>query len=346
MVNTLKDITVSSGTSIHDVLALIDNAASRFAFVNNSHDELIGTVTDGDIRRGLLQGLTLSDSIDRCMNRDFKSISTVDKKSKAYCLARRFNLNHIPVLSEEKKVVELISVNLHNIKDALENPVVIMAGGKGMRLRPYTETCPKPMLKVGNTPMLEILIERCIDSGFRNFYISVNYLKRQIIDYFEDGSKWGVDIKYLDESEPLGTAGSLKLLPSTIMSPFIVINGDVLTRLDLANLLEFHTKNRHFATMGVREYENMIPFGVAVTQGDQLIDFQEKPRQLYLVNAGVYVIDPRALDLIKVCEHIDMPSLLKRAKDAGHKVAVHQIHDFWMDVGHPEALIKAESEWS
>lgn len=344
MIDLINDTTVYSGTNIRDVLERIDNKASSFALVIDRDNVLIGTVTDGDIRRGLLKGLNLLDSIDLCMNRDYKFITTLDKKQKAYSIARQFNLKNIPVLSHEKKIVDILQFSSSNIKNRIENPVVIMAGGKGMRLRPYTESCPKPMLKVGNKPMLEILLERCIDSGFNKFFISVNYLKNQIIDYFEDGAKWGVYIKYLDETKPLGTAGSLKLLPN-IEQQFIVINGDVLTRLDLAELLDFHIKNNYFATMGVREYETTIPFGVAITEGDKLIDFQEKPKQSHLVNAGVYVLDPSVLDLIQVSENIDMPSLLQRAKQVGNPVAVHQIHEFWMDVGHPEALKQAENEW-
>jgi NDP-sugar pyrophosphorylase family protein len=201
------------------------------------------------------------------------------------------------------------------------------------------------MLPVGDQPMLEILLEQCIANGFRRFYLSVNYLKEQIIDHFADGSRWGVSINYLVENEPLGTAGSLQLLPDSLREPFLVLNGDVLTRLNPSQLLHFHTEHQAQATLCVREHEITVPFGVVQTNGVELTGFEEKPTYRHLVNAGVYAIDPQLLSLLTPHRFTDMPGLLQSAQQAGHRVAVCPIHEYWIDVGRPETLLQAHSEW-
>jgi NDP-sugar pyrophosphorylase family protein len=258
---------------------------------------------------------------------------------------RREVLRQIPVLDDEGRVVQLLLLQELLSPPQLSNAVVIMAGGKGTRLRPHTEHCPKPMLPVGDQPMLEILLEQCIASGFRQFYLSVNYLKEQIIDHFADGSRWGVSIEYLVENEPLGTAGSLQLLPDALKAPFLVLNGDVLTRLNPSQLLRFHNEHQAQATLCVREHELTVPFGVVQTNGVELAGFAEKPTYRHLVNAGVYVIDPQLLPLLPPHQATDMPSLLQAAQQAGHRVAVCPIHEYWIDVGRPETLEEAHATW-
>ena len=201
------------------------------------------------------------------------------------------------------------------------------------------------MLLVGDKPMLQILLEQCIASGFQTFYISVNYLKEQIIDYFKDGSRWGVSIQYLIENEPLGTAGSLQLLPDSIKEPFLVLNGDVLTRLNPLQLLHFHTDHQSQATLCVREHETTIPFGVVQTDGIDLAGFDEKPTYKYLVNAGIYVVNPELLALLPRHQFTDMPTLLLESQNSGYRVAVCPIHEYWLDVGRPDSLSKAQDDW-
>ena len=201
------------------------------------------------------------------------------------------------------------------------------------------------MLLVGDQPMLEILLEQCIKSGFRTFYFSVNYLKEQIIEHFDDGSRWGVSIHYLVENEPLGTAGSLQLLPNSLSEPFLVLNGDVLTRFNPSQLLHFHREHQAQATLCVREHELKVPFGVVQTKGVELARFEEKPTYRKLVNAGVYLIDPQLIPLLRPHQSTDMPTLLQAAQEAGHRVAVCPIHEYWLDVGRPETLQQAHREW-
>ena len=341
----LNSLLITLGTPVHEAMRIIDQGAAQIALVVDEQQRLVGTLTDGDIRRGLLKGETLKAPTERLMNSDFRSVGSSDDQGVVLEMMRREVLRQIPVLDQEGRVVELLLLQELLNPQQLSNAVVIMAGGKGTRLRPHTESCPKPMLPVGDKPMLEILLEQCIASGFRTFYFSVNYLKEQIIEYFSDGSRWGVSINYLVEDEPLGTAGSLQLLPDSLNEPFLVLNGDVLTRLDPSQLLQFHTEHHAQATLCVREHELTVPFGVVQTEGTELAGFEEKPTYRHQVNAGVYVIDPLLLPLLPSHQFTDMPSLLLAAQDAGHRVTVCPIHENWLDVGRPEALKEAHAMW-
>lgn len=341
----IHKVCVAPKQSALDVMRIIDQGAAQIALVVDEQRRLLGTLTDGDIRRGLLHGETLEAPAERLMNRKFRSACSSDDQGAVLKMMRREVLRQIPVLDEQGRVVELLLLQELLNPQQLSNAVVIMAGGKGTRLRPHTEHCPKPMLPVGDQPILEILLEQCISSGFRSFYFSVNYLKEQIIEHFDDGSRWGVSINYLVENEPLGTAGSLQLLPDSLKEPFLVLNGDVLTRLDPIQLLHFHTEHQAQATLCVREHALTVPFGVVQTKGVELAGFDEKPVYRNQVNAGVYVIDPELLPLLPPHQFTDMPSLLLAAQDAGHMVAVCPIHEYWLDVGRPEALKEAHAMW-
>jgi dTDP-glucose pyrophosphorylase len=332
-------------STARDAIIIIDKHPAKIALVVDNDSLLVGTLTDGDIRRGLLHGATLETPVEQLMNCRFRFVRSSDDQADVLEMMRRETLRQIPVLDEEGRVLELLLLQELLRPPQLRNAAVIMAGGKGTRLRPHTEHCPKPMLPVGDKPMLEILLEQCITSGFRRFYLSVNYLKEQIIDHFADGSRWGVSIEYLVENEPLGTAGSLQLLPDGLMEPFLVLNGDVLTRLNPGQLLHFHSEHQAQATLCVREHELTVPFGVVQTNGVELAGFEEKPTYHHLVNAGVYVIDPLLLPLLPPHQPTDMPSLLQAAQQAGHRVAVCPIHEYWIDVGRPETLQQAHREW-
>lgn len=327
-------------------MRVIDAESAKIALVIDNDKRLLGTLTDGDIRRGLLEGVTFEDPVERVMNPHFHFLHSCDDDSLALEMMRREGLRQVPVLDEEGRVVRLLLLKELVTPAELPNAVVIMAGGKGLRLRPHTEHCPKPMLLVDGKPMLETLIEQCMLNGFRKFYLSVNYLKEQIIDYFGDGGHWGVSIEYLVEDCPLGTAGSLRLLPDSIKHPFLVMNGDVLTRLNPSKLLCFHDEHHAASTMCVREHLITVPFGVVRAQGVDLESFEEKPSYRKMVNAGVYVIDPQLLSLLPPDQPTDMPTLLIQAKQAGYRVAVCPIHEYWIDVGRPESLKQAHEEWN
>ena len=341
----ISDISVDSGVSALDAMRIIDHGAAQIALVVDEQQRLLGTLTDGDIRRGLLHGETLETPAERLMNRQFRFVRSSEDHAAVLEMMRRDVLRQIPVLDGEGRVVELLLLQELLAPAHLPNAVVIMAGGKGTRLRPHTENCPKPMLPVEGKPMLEILLEQCIVSGFRQFYFSVNYLKEQIVEHFGDGKGWGVTIDYLVEDEPLGTAGSLQLLPRSLQQPFLVMNGDVLTRLNPSQLLRFHVEHKAAGTLCVREHTIKVPFGVVQTKGVELAGFEEKPSYCQLVNAGVYVIDPQLLPLLPPHQSTDMPTLLQSAQQAGHRVAVCPIHEYWIDVGRPETLEEAHATW-
>jgi dTDP-glucose pyrophosphorylase len=341
----LQALLLAPGTPVLEALRIIDRGAAQVALVVDAQQRLLGTLTDGDIRRGLLQGATLAAPVEQLMNRQFRFVRTGDDQAAAVEMMRREVLRQVPVLDAQGLVVRLLLLEELLSPTKLPNAVVIMAGGKGARLMPHTKHCPKPMLPVDGRPMLEILLEQCIASGFRQFYLSVNYLKEQILDHFQNGKRWGVSIDYLVENEPLGTAGSLQLLPDNVQEPFLVMNGDVLTRLNPSQLLRFHVEHEAAATLCVRENVITIPFGVVQTKGVELAGFEEKPSYRQLVNAGVYLIDPQLLPLLPPHQATDMPTLLQSAQLAGHRVAVCPIHEYWIDVGRPETLEEAKYNW-
>ena len=341
----LQALQLAPDTPVLEAMCIIDRGAAQIALVVDEQQRLLGTLTDGDIRRGLLHGETLETPAERLMNRQFRFVRSGEDQAAVLEMMRRDVLRQIPVLDAEGRVVKLLLLQELLAPTQLPNAVVIMAGGKGTRLRPHTEHCPKPMLPVDGKPMLEILLEQCIASGFRQFYFSVNYLKEQIIEHFGDGKGWGVSIDYLVEDEPLGTAGSLQLLPRSLQEPLLVMNGDVLTRLNPSQLLRFHVEHEAAGTLCVREHTINVPFGVVQTKGVELAGFEEKPSYCQLVNAGVYVVDPQLLPLLPPHQAIDMPTLLQSAQQAGHRVAVCPIHEYWIDVGRPETLEEAHATW-
>ncbi|MBW0180971.1 MAG: nucleotidyltransferase family protein [Vulcanococcus sp.] len=337
--------TVHSGTPILEALKKVNAPPLYAALIVDGDNRLCGILTDGDLRRGLLDGYDLGNAVDIFMKRDPTTAPASIPKEDANNLLKRKDLSWLPLLSELGELKALLIANFLHEENNIDNAAVIMAGGKGSRLYPLTKDCPKPMLKINGKPILEILIEQCIQAGFSNFYISVNYLKEQIIDYFGHGESMGISIDYLIEDIPLGTAGSLQLLPKTINKPFLALNGDLLTRFDYRHLMQFHADHNSSATICVREHVTQIPFGVVQTDGHRLIGFDEKPTYRQLVNAGVYVIEPSVLTYLEPNMPTDMPSLLGKVQASGQEVMVCPIHEYWLDIGRPDALYAAQLEW-
>jgi len=331
--------------SLREAIAIIDRGTVQIALVTDTDHRLLGTVTDGDIRRGLLRGETLDTPVERVMNRAFRCLPTTARGSEALALMRQELLHQIPIVDAQGRVVRLFLLEELLRPRTLPNAVVLMAGGEGKRLRPLTEDCPKPMLPVGGKPLLEILLEQCIDAGFRHFYLSVNYLKHRIQDHFGDGSRWKVAIQYLEEDRPLGTAGALSLLPQRPVHPLLVMNGDVLTRVDFNQLLRFHAEHQSAATLCVREHTTQIPYGVVHIEDIRVLMLEEKPVLHHYVNAGIYVLNPEVLDLLSPDQPCDMPQLLEQALQHKYGVNAFPIHEYWLDVGQPETFERANGEW-
>ena len=339
---------IKSNAQIKEAITILENTDKGIVLVVDTKNILIGTVTDGDIRRGLLKGYDLNMQISNVMNKDMISIyeKTDSLLSKAESLMINNNITQIPVIDKKGQVLRLILRD--DFDRSLNNSlprVVIMAGGLGSRLHPLTENTPKPMLKVGQKPMLEIVLTHCIRAGLKEFYFAVNYLKEQIIEYFGDGSEWGVSINYLEEESPLGTAGPLQLLPIKDDNLILVLNGDILTNLDITNLINFHFKHSSTATICVKEYLESLPYGVVNIQDEKVISLEEKPTFSHSVSAGIYLINPTLLKFIEKGKPLDMPNLLTKAIEEKFKVTACPIHEYWLDVGQPETFKKANKDW-
>jgi NDP-sugar pyrophosphorylase family protein len=255
-------------------------------------------------------------------------------------------IHQLPIVDPDGAVVGLVTRDmLMSGTRQRDNWVVLMAGGRGTRLRPLTETTPKPMLKVGSRPILESIIRRYLEAGFYRFLISVNYRAEQIKDFFGDGGRWNCEIRYLDEPDALGTAGALGLLPERPADPFFVMNGDVLTAVNFQSLLDFHLSTGSAATMCVREYDLTIPFGVVQVDHHRILGIEEKPSHKFFINAGIYVLDPAALAFVAPGRHLDMPSLFQALIRAGHPANAFPIREYWMDVGRMEDFVRAQEEF-
>ena len=344
-----RKTSVAPETTIRETIKVIDKSALQIALVIGSDDRLLGTVTDGDIRRGLLKGVSLDEPVKRIYYVSPLAASIDDDPETMSKIMKDQSINHLPVIDNDGRVVRLHTLKEILIKEKIKNPVVLMAGGLGTRLRPLTESCPKPLLKIGGSPVLETILEGFISHGFDQFYISVNYKAEMIEEYFGDGSKWGVDIAYLKENKRLGTAGSIKLLPEKPLLPFIVMNGDLLTKVNFKNLLEFHTNNYKLsnaqATMCVREYNLQIPYGVIQQKGNQLVRLDEKPVQRFFVNGGIYVFQPDIIDLIPDDTFFDMTDLFEKMMRNDYKSVIFQIREYWMDIGHKRDFEVADGEY-
>ena len=338
-----KNILLSPAATIREALEIINEEALQIVLVV-TNDKLLGSVTDGDIRRGLLKDLSLEDTIDKVMNKSPLTADYSFSKSTLISLLESKKISAIPILKNGTLVGLETLYNLLS-KPKFNNPVFIMAGGFGTRLRPLTDHCPKPLLKVGNKPILEIIMQRFIDAGFYKFYISTHYLPDMIHNHFGDGSKWNVDITYIHEEVPLGTGGALGLLPKNIKQlPLIMINGDVLTNLDINALLDYHNKENALATMCVREYDYQIPYGVIEKEGNKIIGMIEKPTYTFHVNAGIYVVSPKLFNGVEKDTKIDMPSLLEMHIEDNEKIVMYPLTEYWLDIGQMTEYKQAQKD--
>ena len=325
---------ISPNSSFKDVINSLDNSALQIALVVEKN-KLVGVITDGDVRRHLLDDADLVNSNSEIlMNTDFISVSERTDISEVKSLMKTNQIHQIPVLDKNDVLIGLHHIDHIDDSVSYSNPVVIMAGGLGQRLHPYTLDVPKPMLPVNGRPMIESLINKLSEQGFNNIYISINYKGEQIEDHFGDGSEFGVSINYLRESSPMGTAGSLSLLPKLHKS-VLILNGDVVTNLDFSRVIRYHEKGSVLATVCLRNHEVQIPYAVARSSGKSILELTEKPTISYPVNAGIYVLNPEALARIPN-EKFDMTELLDGFLNDGLTVNGFPMHENWRDVGTPE----------
>jgi len=340
-----KDALVTANCTILETINIINSSAMQIALVVDENNLLLGTVTDGDIRRGLLRGISLSESVETVMNIKPTVAHENQSKSSILTMMKNKRFHQIPLVTEKGVLVGMESLD-NLIKGSIrDNHVIIMAGGLGSRLQPLTNTCPKPLLKVGSKPILETIVDNFVEYGFSKFYISVNYKAEMIKEYFGDGSKYGIQIKYLEENQRLGTAGALSLLPELPIEPVLVMNGDLLTKVNFQHLLDFHLGNKAKATMCVREYSYQIPYGVVNISGGKIKSIEEKPVQSCFVNAGIYVLNPEVIQNIPSNTYFDMPELFKNLALNKKKAIAFPIREYWMDIGQMDDFEKAQGEF-
>lgn len=339
-----NEIVVNENQTLLETMRIIDNTSLQFAVVVDEENHLLGTVTDGDIRRGILRGEGLEVPITSIMNPNPFSAKSGLKFSKYKQLMKSKKLKQLPIINEQHQIVDILLID-HLEEPTNKNQVVLMLGGLGSRLRPLTNEIPKPMLKVGNKPIVETIVDGFKQYGYTNFIFSVNYKKEVIQDYFQTGEVIGVTIDYIEETKRMGTAGALSLLENRPTDPFFVMNGDLLTQVNFDQLMQFHKEQNAIATMCVREYEYQIPYGVIETDDTDLIAIKEKPIYRSFVNAGIYVLSPEVFDYIPVDTFYDMPTLFEALIDHGKKISVFPIHEYWLDIGQVDDFNRANEKY-
>lgn len=338
----LKKFSLSPNATLFDAMQSINNNFGEVVFITNDDSVVIGVITDGDIRRGLLRDLSLKSSVREIMSTSFISIPESASRVEALDLMKARHVRQLPVLNSEKKLVgvhlltELVGVQ------AKPHAAVIMAGGKGSRLGDLTQKCPKPMLTVAGRPILERIILHLVGSGIRKIFISVNYMSEVIQNYFQDGHKFGCEISYIQEPKALGTAGSLAYLPKDLSHPILVMNGDLVTSFDVLQLLESHETSKSVGTVCVRPHLIEIPYGVVSSKEKKVLSIEEKPSLSINVSGGVYVLNPSVLALIQTEEEIHMPELIQRLIQNQLPVGSFELEGDWIDVGRKEDLNRAK----
>jgi dTDP-glucose pyrophosphorylase len=345
MINWLS-LTLPPNATIRRALEVIDTGTAQFALVTTSDNHLLGVVTDGDVRRALLRSVSLDQPVSTIMNLQPKVLHQGESRDTALAIMRTYALRHVPIIDDDGRIIGLETLSEFVSPEWKDNLIVLMAGGLGSRLRPLTHDKPKPLLEVGGQPILETIIRHFVNLGFRRFCISVNYRADQIVDHFGDGHRFGAEITYLHETEQLGTAGSLSLLPERPTLPFLVMNGDILTNLDFLSVVNFHRDQGAVATMCIREHEFQVPYGVVETTNSHFDSITEKPIYRFMVSAGIYVLNPEVLDSLAPGATLNMPDLFDRVRKTSDKIFTYQIQEYWLDIGKAEDFARANEEFS
>ena len=338
-------VVIVDSASIRDAMRTIDTNGREMVLVSDKSGRIVGLISDGDIRRALLAGHTLDMPAAIVMTREFFSVAPDADRASILDVMKARSFQHVPVLDRDRRLVAV-----HFLRDLIgatpkPNVAVIMAGGQGTRLRPVTESIPKPMLEVAGRPMLERILLHLVGHGIQRIYISVNFKAEVIERHFGNGSGFGCRIDYLRETEPLGTGGSLSLLPERPDHPILVLNGDMISRVNVTELLEAHAQQGNVATIGVGPYQIQVPFGTVQAEGDRLQSLAEKPTLDILINRGIYVLDPVILELVPKQKDFPITDLFKKLLATKKPVGVFNFDDPWADVGHLEDLRKAQRGW-
>jgi dTDP-glucose pyrophosphorylase len=332
------------GESLFAALQALEASGLGIVLVEGPSGRLAGTLTDGDLRRALLKGAALDAPVDAHIQEHFLWVGPSNSRAEVLDLMQSRRISQIPIVDPHGHLV-----GLHTLPEILgasprPNWAVIMAGGRGERLRPLTDTIPKPMVRVAGRPILERIVLHFVGQGFRTIFLSVNYMSEVIERHFGDGGSLGCEIRYLREKEPLGTGGALSLLPRIPGEPLLVVNGDLLTQFDAASMLLFHDLGSYEATIGIHEYSHTVPFGVVDLEGDRVTQLREKPSEVWLANAGIYVLEPALLARVPRDTYFPIPALVEECLGRGEAVGAFRIEEEWADVGLPQELRRARGE--
>lgn len=341
----INNIKLNINSTIKEALQIIDNGALQIALIVDENDKLLGTLTDGDIRRGLLKGLDLNSSIESIIFKTPTIAKISNTKEEILKLALSKKLHQIPVVDDAGKIVGIQKIEELIKPKEKTNKVVLMVGGLGTRLRPLTENTPKPMLKVGNKPILQTIVEKFAEYGYTNIVMCVNYKSHIIQDYFGDGKEFGVNIEYILEEQRMGTAGALSLLKEKPTEPFFVMNGDLLTNVNFEHLHDYHLSNNSMGTMCVREYDFQVPYGVVNINDSKIISIEEKPTHKFFVSAGIYMLSPEALGYIPKDTFYDMPTLFEKLISVNKNTISFPLREYWLDIGRIEEYKRANEEY-
>ena len=333
--------------SIKEALEVIENGSLKIAFVVDENNILLGSISDGDVRRAFLKGIGVDSPILDLFNNSpiVANISEFEDNLKRICIESEDQIDTIPLIDDKGRLVDIYCFGSEYLPKAHNNTVVLMVGGLGSRLRPLTENTPKPMLNVGGKPILETIVKGFSDNGFTNITMCLGYKSDVIKDHFQDGSDFGVNINYILENKRMGTAGALTLLDKKLDEPFFVMNGDLLTNVNFDKMLDFHKENNSKATMCVREYDIEVPYGVVNIVNEQISSIEEKPVHKFFVNAGIYLLEPECIDLVPNNEFYDMPTLFSKLIDAKEKTTSFPLREYWLDIGRISDYEKAELEY-
>lgn len=332
---------MSPETTIFDVLKVIDAAALEVALVSDNDGKLTGTVTDGDIRRGILRGLPLDAPVSLVMNSNPITADHLKSDDELLFIMSKHSIKHLPIVDNQGRIVNLRLLKELVSRQRRPNCAVIMAGGLGTRLGQLTRTTPKPLLPIGEQPILSIIVDQLRRNGIWKIFISINYKAEMIREFFERNPREGSEIRFLEEKTFLGTAGALSLLPREQTEPVLVMNGDILTTVNFSNLLDYHSSHSAAMTVCTREYSFEIPYGVVIRDGAVLQGIEEKPLQQLLINTGIYVVSPETIDRVQPETSLDMPTLINNVAREGLRIVCYPLSEFWIDIGNPADYSRA-----
>ena len=340
-----KRLCILEETTIFEAIQVLNQVSKRIVIVVTEDFKLLGILIDMDIRRIILNKIPLDSPVNKVMNQNPHIVSPQTSESEMLNLITMFGCHQLPVVNDQGVVVDLITSNQLMQPNPISNQVIIMAGGLGTRLHPITHTIPKPLIEIAGTPILFILLDQLLKSGFGDFTLTLNYKSERIRKAVKSKPTLKSKVDYIVEPKRLGTAGSLGLLKKKPTDSFFVMNADILTNIDYTAMLDFHNRNESDITLAIRKEEQEIPYGVIDVLDFQVLNIREKPSYTYFSNVGIYIIHPKVLNLIKKNEYLDMPTLINLAIENGFNVKNFPIHEYWIDIGNPNQLARAQKDY-